>query len=306
MAGALRRIGRWVVRGLAALLALAVVAAAAIWFLSDRWLGKRYTIPTRPLVGSATPPSAERGEHLARSLLACTQCHGADFGGDKFIDSPGFAQIPAPNLTRGQGGIGARYEVADWERAIRHGVGADGRGLLVMPSSTFSYLADPDLADLVAYLASLPPIDRQFQPRRIGPVARLALVMKAKELFSAETIAHAQVGGAIPVFDSARGRGSYLARPCAGCHAEDFAGRAEPIAPDSPPPANLTPDPNEGLGKWGRDDFARALRTGKRPDGTEIDEFMPWRAYSGFTDSEVDDLWAFLQSLPAKPSRRKS
>jgi cytochrome c553 len=174
-----------------------------------------------------------------------------------------------------------------------------------MPSRDLTFLADADVADLIAFLASLPPVDREFPPRRLGPFGRLALLMDAKEVISAETIDHANVGGAAPIFESARGRGSYLARACAGCHDADYSGRAAGMAPDSPPPANLTPDPNEGLGKWNRDDFGRALRTGKRPDGTELSNFMPWRAYAGLTDPEVDDLWAFLQSLPAKPSKKK-
>ena len=34
--------------------------------------------------------------------------------------------IPTPNLTTGEGGIGAAFSDKDFERAIRHGVGSDG------------------------------------------------------------------------------------------------------------------------------------------------------------------------------------
>ena len=46
-------------------------------------------------------------------------------------------------------------------------------------------------------------------------------------------------------------------------------------------------------------DFARALREGKRKDGTAIDKMMPWKAYGQMTDTELKALWAYLQTVPA-------
>jgi len=57
--------------------------------------------------------------------------------------------LSAPNLTRGQGGLGATFSDADWVRAIRHGVHADGTTLLIMPSEAFVYMNEPDVAALV-------------------------------------------------------------------------------------------------------------------------------------------------------------
>jgi hypothetical protein len=64
-----------------------------------------------------------------------------------------------------------------------------------------------------------------------------------------------------------------------------------------PPTSNLTPT---GIGHWTRDDFARALREGKRPDGTELNTFMPWKIFAGLTDDEVAALWSYLQTVPPK------
>jgi len=48
-------------------------------------------------------------------------------------------------------------------------------------------------------------------------------------------------------------------------------------------------------------DFTRALREGRRPSGTEINPFMPWRSYRRMTDDEIGALWLYVQSVPPKP-----
>ena len=67
--------------------------------------------------------------------------------------------------------------------------------------------------------------------------------------------------------------------------------------PDLPLASNLTP---AGLGAWTEADFVRALREGRRPDGSAINEFMPWRGYGAMTDSELRALWLYLRSVPPR------
>ena len=74
----------------------------------------------------------------------------------RYFAVPGLLSIPTPNLTSGAGGVGATNTDEDWVRAIRHGVGHDGRALWVMPSLSFSRLSDEDLGALIAYLESRP------------------------------------------------------------------------------------------------------------------------------------------------------
>jgi cytochrome c553 len=69
--------------------------------------------------------------------------------------------------------------------------------------------------------------------------------------------------------------------------------------PDFPDAANLTPHA-QGLGAWTLADFQAALRTGKRPDGRVLDEFMPWKAYGSMSDDEVAALYAYLRTVPAR------
>jgi mono/diheme cytochrome c family protein len=66
---------------------------------------------------------------------------------------------------------------------------------------------------------------------------------------------------------------------------------------------NLSPDAATGIGSWSEDDIAKALRTGQRPDGTEILPPMPWPMYTNLTDDDVYSIAAYLKSLPAVSHR---
>ena len=84
-------------------------------------------------------------------------------------------------------------------------------------------------------------------------------------------------------------------------HAPDA--RAAPGGPGRAPPSNLTPAGR--VASWTEAEFVRAMRTGRRPDGTTIDEFMPWRILGRMTDEEIHALWSYLRSVPAKPFGNK-
>ena len=72
--------------------------------------------------------------------------------------------------------------------------------------------------------------------------------------------------------------------------------------PGLPPASNLTP---AGIGSWTEVDLTRALREGKRPDGSQLDEFMPWKVFRGMTDAEIHAVWLYLRSVPARPFGNK-
>lgn len=63
--------------------------------------------------------------------------------------------------------------------------------------------------------------------------------------------------------------------------------------------ANLTPDPNTGLGIWTEDMFVRALKTGKH-FGTSrpILPPMPWQAYGHMPDSDLKAIFSYLKTIP--------
>ena len=57
--------------------------------------------------------------------------------------------------------------------------------------------------------------------------------------------------------------------------------------------------------QWWETDLRRVLREGRRPNGTRIDPFMPWKTYAAMTDDEISAIWAYLRSVPAKPFGNK-
>lgn len=67
--------------------------------------------------------------------------------------------------------------------------------------------------------------------------------------------------------------------------------------------ANLTPDPETGIGDWSKDQIVAALRTGQRPDGRELAPIMPWRGLSVLTDEDAMAIATYLKSL--KPVKNK-
>ena len=67
--------------------------------------------------------------------------------------------------------------------------------------------------------------------------------------------------------------------------------------------ANLTPDPDTGLGTWREQDFVATLRTGRRLGvARPLLPPMP-AAYGQMTDSDLKAMFAYLQSLPAISNR---
>lgn len=277
------------------LVLLFVFGAAGVVLLGSRSrLARTFDVPSRSLLIPADAAAVERGRHLASAVLACTSCHAADFGGAAFFDAQPMGSLPAPNLTSGRGGVGGALTPPDWDRAIRHGVGRDGQGLLWMPSEAYEHLGDEETADVIAFLQSLPPVDRELAPKKLGPVARIVLATGAP-VIAAETVDHDAVGR-----PRSGGEGPHLVRVsgCVACHGDDLTGGKVPGgAPNWPPAANLTPHA-DGLGGWDEAAFRRALREGRKPDGTTIDpKVMPWESYARMTDAEIAAIWEYLGGL---------
>ena len=129
----MRRILKWIGISLVTLTGAALLAVAVLVFLGGRKLSATRTVEVASVAVPGDAAAIERGAHLARTR--CVFCHGDDLGGKKFIDDAAFMVVNAPNLTRGEGGRGGDYTSdAAWVRALRHGVNAQGRALIVMPA----------------------------------------------------------------------------------------------------------------------------------------------------------------------------
>ncbi|HEX2855138.1 MAG TPA: c-type cytochrome [Opitutaceae bacterium] len=284
---------------IAYLVAAAVVMGALgllmVYLVSSSKLEKNHTIVVRRVAIPTDPASIERGKHIAETR-GCIDCHGSDYGGAKVIDAPPMGKLYGSNLTKGRGSVVGQYRDEDWIRSIRHGVARDGRPLVLMPSAEYAYFSDDDLSSVIAYLKTVPPVDRDTVPVKMGPVAR-GLMVAGKFKLAAEEIDHANLrpSTAKPGVTLAYGR--YLAIGCTGCHGTNLAGGKIDIGPpDWPLAANLTPHESGRLGKWTEADFVATLRTAKRPDGTELSPVMP-RAFGNLNDVELKALWLYLKSI---------
>lgn len=289
------KILKWIgiaVGGIVVIIGGGMVAAFAT---SNSRVNQVYELPAETITVEADPESIKNGKHLVQ--VFCADCHGEDLGGSVFLDDPMLGTVMAANLTNGEGGVGQAFTDLDFERAIRHGVGADGKGLWIMPANDYAHFSDEDVADIIAYIRSVDPVNNEPGESQLGAGGRVLFMLGAVALLPAEAIDHNQPHvetiepGVTVVY------GEYLARTCTGCHGPDYAGGPGP-APGDPQVANLTPDNATGLGSWTEADFIRAIRTGTRPDGTQLNPAMPWQSFSPMTDDELSAIWLFLESLP--------
>jgi mono/diheme cytochrome c family protein len=61
---------------------------------------------------------------------------------------------------------------------------------------------------------------------------------------------------------------------------------------------NISPDPDDGIGRWSEADFVNAVRKGISPEGTHYFPAFPYTSYAHATVPDVRDLFAFLKTLP--------
>ena len=238
----------------------------------------------------------QRGRHLVDSRTSCDGCHGKDFGGQTIIDVAVLGHWVAPNLTSGEGSVTKGFTANDWDRAVRHGVRRNGQSSS-MPSGDFINLSDHELSDIVAYIRSLHPVNRDNGAVKFGPVFAFLIATKDDSL-SAFKIDHEKPHAAEPPVEAPSVElGQHITQVCRGCHGPQLSGGKLQGDPDMPIVANLTPH-ETGLKGWSESDFFRALREGKRKDGSAINPMMPWKAYGQMSDTELKAVWAYLQTVP--------
>ena len=285
---------------LGGLVALIVLLVAVAYVASAGAVGKRYSVsdPAPPIPTDSA--SIARGKHVTRAITKCVACHGDDLGGEVMIDNAAFARVASVNLTRGQGGKGNSLTDQQIVTAIRHGVGGDGRGLIIMPSATYQYLSDEDVADIVAYVRSVPPVNRAEPVSKLGPMGRALVAAGKFQASEALAIDHTAKQHTAPPAGPTAEYGKYLVTvgACKICHGPTLSGGKIEGPPSPVPAANITP---EGLQAYDEASFSRALREGIRPGGTPINEVMPWKLTREMTDDEIRAVWNYLQTVPSKP-----
>jgi mono/diheme cytochrome c family protein len=295
----MRKVLKWIGIVLGALVGLIVLAVIAVLTISGARINKRYDVAVERITIPTDEESIARGEYLAHAVAVCAACHGDNLGGGEFINDPALGTIYTSNLTAGEGGVGATFSDEDWVRVLRHGVGPDGKSVIVMPSQRFTVMSDEDLGALLAYLKTVPPVDNVTPEPSLGPLGRVLPLIEPSVL-PASIINQDGPRPTAPEPGVTAEYGKYLVTlgTCQDCHGPDLNG-APSMEPGALPGANLTPGGE--LANWTAEDFVQTMHTGTTPDGRVLagDMAEAVEYYGQQTDDDLAAIFAYLQTLPA-------
>lgn len=288
---------KWIGIVLGSLIGLLLALALVFLIMGNMRMNKSYEFPADNVTILTDETSIERGRHIAETT--CAQCHGKDLGGvDGWFKMEGIADIDTSNLTTGSGGVGSVYTSdADYVRAIRHGVGADGKPTFMSSVLAYQNMSDKDLGAVIAYLKVAPPVERATE----GSFDVMGLIIFGAGLFGnlpVEDVSHA-TNVTAPEAGVSLEYGQYLTElgNCFSCHGADYAGGAFPDPAIKLPVPNITPAGN--IGSWTEEEFITTMRTGVTPEGKPlVPTLMPFGAIGKMSDDELKAVYLFLKSLP--------
>jgi mono/diheme cytochrome c family protein len=294
-------------------------------------IGISLTIGWRPFIGPRDRPLTsrrfertsqrlERGRYIFTSSTGCTGCHslhdwnqhggpviaGAEGVGQVmwFKDLPG--RIVASNITSDPETGAGNWTDDQLARAIREGIGHDGRALFpMMPYQSLRHMSDEDLASLVVYIRSLPPV------RNLLPKTEIIFPVKYLIRSVPQPVTE-------PVSSPDRSDrlkwGEYLVTiaSCNECHTPQDRGAAKPgleygggFTLDGPwgavASANLTPDAT-GIGYYDEALFIQSMRTGY-VKARKLNSIMPFGEFGGLTDDDLTAMFAYVRTL--KPVKHR-
>ncbi|HZB69878.1 MAG TPA: c-type cytochrome [Sphingomicrobium sp.] len=259
----------------------ALLGAAWVWFASSRAMGSTHEGVPESLPKPRPAQLADAPRQL--KILGCITCHGAGLRGHLMFDEPGVARIHAPNLTL----IAARATDQQLARAIRQGIGFDGRPLFVMPSAQYARLEDGEVAALIAAIRSLPKGGKPTPAISVGPLGRFGLATgklssQPDEVERFRINMPAELG---PPF--AQGRKLAMVN-CAECHGPAFGGGEME--------GHKVPD-LAIVGAYDLDQFKRLMREGVPPSKRDLGLMsdVARKDFRHFKDEEIAALHSYLQ-----------
>ncbi len=272
----------------------------------------------RPPVPPSPPASdlVARGEYLVEGIAACGNCHsgrndegefvpGMEYAGNFVIEEVPFIAY-APNITPDpETGIG-EWTDEEIERAIREGIARDGR--VMIPPMAYPYFRDissNDMAAIIAYLRSVPPVRNEVPasvakiPEALPPSWGPPVTEPVPDIPRSDRLAY----------------GRYLTHTlghCTQCHTplvegvEDFSriGAGMNIFPQpfgyewSALAANITQHETLGLGAWTDDEIKRAITQGISRDGRQLVPFMAFDFYNKISDEDLDLIVEYIKTFP--------
>lgn len=278
-------------------------------------------------IGLAAPalaqaPNAEavkRGEYIFNAG-GCLGCHtdaknnGPPLAGGREIKTP-FGSFYGPNITpHPTYGIG-RWTEAQFRAALRDGVRPDGAHYFpAFPYTSFTQISDADIADLWAYMRTLPAVSQPSPPHGVGFPFNIRLLMLGwKTLFFTPGTFKPDLAKSAEI-----NRGAYLVNAlghCGECHTPRNAlGGSDTsrhlgggVLHEGTAP-NITPHPT-ALGKWSDADVADLLKSGMKPDGDFVGGEMGEVISSGtskLTEADLRAVIAYLRAiLPIEKPAKK-
>ena len=291
----MKKIFKWIGIVLGSLIGLILVAGIVLYFIGSARLKKVYFVEPSDLTLPTDAASIEYGRHRAETL--CQGCHGPDLSGiENWFNAPPIGRIDSANLTSGEGGLGPDFTTEDYVRAIRHGIDQEGKPIFMVAVPSTAYLSDEDLASIIAYLKTIPPVDHVVQERHFTLLAHVMLAAGVLGDLPAEVVSH-DTHVTAPARGVSVEYGEYMVNTndCHVCHGPQLNGAKSPDPTATWISPNLTPGGE--LGFWTEEQFINTIRTGVTPSGHQLNENMPWKDYRNFYDDELKAIWLYLQSL---------
>jgi len=251
----------------------------------------------------------EQGRYLA-TAGDCMACHtvkdGPAYAGGYSVQSP-LGSIYATNITPSKtAGIG-NYTEAQFARALRDGVRADGAHLYpAMPYTAYAQLTDQDVHALYVYfMKGVEPVDQQVAKTELPFPFNIRISMAAwnlmflnRERFQPDPAKSEQIN-----------RGAYLVNGlahCSTCHTPRNALMAEQgsrflgggalgawYAP------NISPDPN-GIGGWTDAELLQYLKTGRAEGKAQAAGPMAeavQKSFQHMTQADLEAMVAYLRTV---------
>lgn len=265
-----------------------------------------------------TPERLARGKYLVEGLVQCPFCHSEmdykhrpsqplpDKKDGGFVFPPEESEIPAPyrvvapNISSDRNYGAGKWRDADFVRALRQGIGHDGRTLFpLMPYTYFRHLSDEDLAAIIVYERSLAPVhierpktelpeDIKKTLQALPPAERVPEPDKSNQVKYGEylvTVGHCDLCHS-PVDEQGNGLPGLM-----------FAGGTPMEGPWGTTVAslNLTPDPS-GISYFDEAMFIETIRSG-RAKARLLSTAMPWSYFRNLSDDDLKAIYAYLRSV---------
>jgi mono/diheme cytochrome c family protein len=261
------------------------------------------------------PDLLARGRYIGEVVAFCGACHhsfgpgmqpipGMTLAGGRVFEERGFRAV-APNITQDrETGIGG-WTDAQIAAAIRDGHRPDGSLIgPPMPVESYRGIADRDLAALVAWLRTIPPV-------------RHAVTERSRYPFTLTPHGPPVATVPDPPAEDPAARGRYIAvnlAHCMDCHSAQLSeGRADPngigargLVLEGPwgavQAANISNHSEQGIGRWTDAQILAAITRGVSADGRRLAPPMAGRApvWARMQPRDLADIVAYLRSLPPR------